>query len=68
MSAEPLVPFLEAIPPEWGSADRFPVLFHLLGTSTPGALSTALCESRAYRSRMFTVLSAPKPTSRCFPR
>ncbi len=68
MPAEPLVPFLDAVPPAWGPAERFPVLFHLLGTSDPRALPTAPCESDAYRSRMFTCASAPKPVSRCFPR
>lgn len=68
MPLEPLVPFLDAIPPEWGPDERFPVIFHLLRSGTARPLTTDLCESRAYRSRMFTCLSAPKPTSRCFPR
>jgi hypothetical protein len=68
MPPEPRVPFLEAIPPEWGPEERFPVLFHLLGTSQARPLATGVCESHAYRSRMFTCVSAPKPVSRCFPR
>jgi len=68
MPSEPPAPFLEAIPAEWGPAERFPVLFHLLDTSDPRRLATAPCESASYRSRMFTCVSAPKPVSRCFPR
>jgi hypothetical protein len=68
MPSEPPVPFLEAIPPAWGPAERFPVLYHLLGTSEPRPLLTPPCESEAYRSRMFSCWSSPKPVSRCFPR
>jgi len=68
MASDPPVPFLEAIPPEWGAAERFPVNFHVLGTSAPRPLATAPCESAGYRSAMFTCVSAPRPVSRCFPR
>lgn len=67
MPTEPSVPFLEALPAGW-AAERFPVGFHTMGTVQPRPLSTALCSSQAYGSRMFSCVSAPKPVSRCFPR
>ena len=68
MPPETGTPFLDTLLPQWGAAERFPVLFHMLSVTPARALNTGLCESHAYRSRMFSCASPPKPVSRCFPR
>lgn len=60
--------FLRVVPEEFGPAERFPVLFHLLRLGSLSAVPTPLAESDAYRSRHFACESFPRPISRCFPR